>query len=127
MRARKPTPRLSPPDALCKAAVLALLQSFRLIALLEGVSYVLLLGVAMPLKYWADLPIAVRIVGSLHGALFVAYAVSVALLFFRGHWTFRRSAVAMIVSLVPLATFVWDRSIREELASAGARRLEREA
>lgn len=96
--------------------VLALLQSFRLVALLEGVSYVLLLGVAMPLKYWADLPVAVRIVGSLHGALFVAYAVCAGLLFLRGQWGFRRAAVAMGVSLVPLATFVFDRSVRQEIA-----------
>ena len=127
IRPAQPTPRHCAPDALWKAAVLALLQSFRLIALLEGASYVLLLGVAMPLKYWADMPIAVRIVGSLHGALFVAYAVCVALLFFRGHWSFNRSALAMLVSIIPFATFVWDRSIREELATAGTRRLEPEA
>jgi integral membrane protein len=97
--------------------VFALLQSFRIIALLEGVSYVLLLGVAMPLKYWADMPLAVRVVGSLHGALFVAYAVAAALLFFRGQWTFARASAAMGVSLLPFATFLFDRSIREELAT----------
>lgn len=101
--------------------MLSLLRSFRVIALLEGVSYVLLLGVAMPLKYWADMPMAVRVVGSLHGALFVAYAVCAGALFLRRQWTFARAAAAMGVSLVPLATFAFDRSIRDELAALTSR------
>jgi integral membrane protein len=101
--------------------MLKLLKSFRLIALLEGASYVLLLGVAMPLKYWGDLPVAVRIAGSLHGALFIAYAVCAGLLLLRGQWSFARAAAAMGVSLVPLATFVFDRSIRRELATLSVR------
>ena len=109
--------------AYAKAApVHSLLRSFRIIALLEGCSYVLLLGIAMPLKYWADMPMAVRIVGSLHGALFVAYAICAALLLARGQWAFGRSALAMAVSLVPFATFVFDRSVRHELSELSVRR-----
>ena len=100
----------------------SLLKSFRLIALLEGCSYVLLLGVAMPLKYLADMPLAVRIAGSLHGALFVGYAVYAALLLTRGQWTFGRSALAMVVSVVPFATFVFDRSLRQELSALSSER-----
>lgn len=110
------------PESRTLGAVLKLLQSFRLVALLEGTSYVLLLGVAMPMKYWADLPAAVRVAGSLHGALFVAYGVCAALLLFRGQWSFARAAAAMGVSLVPFATFVFDRSIRRELATLSASR-----
>ena len=102
------------------SAVVKLLQSFRWVALLEGTSYVLLLGVAMPLKYWADLPAAVRVVGSLHGALFIAYGVCAGLLLMRRAWSFSRFAAAMAVSLVPLATFFFDRSIRRELATLDA-------
>ena len=50
----------------------AVLHSFRVIAVLEGVSFLVLLGIAMPLKYYAALPSAVRVGGSLHGLLFVA-------------------------------------------------------
>ena len=99
------------------ASVFALLRSFRIVALLEGTSYVLLLGVAMPLKYWAAMPMAVRVVGSLHGALFVAYGVCTGLLWLRGQWTFARASAAMGVSLLPLATFFFDSSIRAELAA----------
>ena len=48
----------------------------RKISLAEGISYLLLLGIAMPLKYWAGLPLAVKIVGSIHGALFVVFCAA---------------------------------------------------
>ena len=101
------------------AAVLALLQSFRVIALLEGASYLLLLCIAMPLKYWAGVPIAVRIAGSVHGALFLAYLVCTGMLFFRGQWSVGRASIAMGASVVPVATFVFDRDVRRELAELG--------
>jgi integral membrane protein len=49
------------------------LRRLRAVALLEGVSYLLLLFVAMPLKYFWEMPLAVRIVGSLHGMLFIVF------------------------------------------------------
>ena len=48
---------------------------FSTIALVEGISYVLLLGIAMPLKYFLDMPLAVKVVGWAHGVLFMAYVV----------------------------------------------------
>jgi integral membrane protein len=95
--------------------MLAVLQSFRVIAFLEGVSFLVLLGIAMPLKYYADLPIAVRVVGSLHGLLFVAYAAVTGLLFMRGQWSVARGAVAMGASLLPFGTFLFDRSVKREV------------
>lgn len=91
-----------------------LLARFRLIALLEGVSYLLLLFIAMPLKYLAGIPLAVRVVGMAHGVLFIAYAVLVALLLARGNFTFMRAAWAMLMSVVPFGTFVLDRQLRAQ-------------
>jgi integral membrane protein len=96
----------------------SLLQRFRQVAFLEGVSFLVLLGIAMPLKYFADLPLAVRIVGMLHGVLFVAYVALVAALFFKRRWDFGKSAEAVVLSLLPFGTFVLERRIRAELASA---------
>lgn len=48
------------------------LQRLRLIGFAEGISTLVLFGIAMPLKYLADLPLAVKIVGSIHGILFIA-------------------------------------------------------
>ena len=91
-----------------------LLGRFRWIALLEGVSYLLLLFIAMPLKYWAGMPLAVRITGTAHGALFVAYGALVALLLVRGKFTFMRAAWAMLMSIIPFGTFVLDRQLARE-------------
>jgi integral membrane protein len=91
-----------------------LIAWFRSIAWVEGVSYLVLLLIAMPLKYFADLPIAVRVVGMAHGVLFVAYAVLVALLLARGTFSFLRAAWAMSMSLVPFGTFVLDRQLARD-------------
>ncbi len=93
-----------------------LVHRFRQVALAEGVSYLVLLGVAMPLKYLADMPLAVRVVGSLHGVLFVAYAILVGLLLARRTWSFGRAVWAMFLSLVPFGTFVLDRQLAAEEA-----------
>ena len=85
---------------------------FRLVAFLEGCSYLLLVGIAVPLKYVWQWPHAVRPLGSVHGGLFIAYAVLVAILFFSKRWTFGRSAWAMILSFLPFGTFVLEAQLR---------------
>jgi integral membrane protein len=83
---------------------------FRTVAFWEGISYLLLLLVAMPLKYWMGLPLAVRIVGMAHGILFVAY------LFFLARAAkvigVREVAVALVASVLPGATFWLDARLR---------------
>jgi integral membrane protein len=94
------------------------LKQFRWVALLEGLSFVLLLFVAMPLKYWAGLPLAVRIVGSVHGLLFVAFLGALFRVALERDWPARRWGLALLSSLVPFGTFVFDRSLRRELLEA---------
>ena len=53
--------------------VMTALRQLRLVALLEGTSFLVLLFIAMPLKYLADLPLAVRIVEACHGVLFLMF------------------------------------------------------
>ena len=95
-----------------------LTQRFRRIAFLEGVSFVVLLGIAMPLKYFADLPLAVRIVGMAHGVLFIVYALMVLGFLVRKEWPFDRAAEAMGWSVVPFGTFVLDRQLRQDLSQS---------
>jgi integral membrane protein len=96
------------------------LGQLRIVALLEGASFLILLFIAMPLKYLAGLPLAVRIVGSAHGLLFLVFMVAL----YRAHrergWTVWRSAIAFVSSIVPFGTFVFDRSLRRELAGVAA-------
>jgi integral membrane protein len=88
------------------------LGRFRAISLLEGVSYVVLLGVAMPLKYAAARPGAVTIVGGIHGALFVLFVVAL-LAAARAHrWSLRTMAIAMVAAVLPLGAFWLERQLR---------------
>lgn len=92
------------------------LARLRLVGLLEGLSFLLLLGVAMPLKYVWGLPEAVRVVGSLHGALFVLYALAVVHVWIARKWPMERATVAMIAAVVPFGPFLFERSLRREEA-----------
>lgn len=96
------------------------LRQFRVVAFLEGISYLLLLGVAMPLKYWADVPLAVRVMSSVHGALFVAFVVALARATLARRWPPMRPAWMFASSLVPFGMLVLDRAVRHELEGEGA-------
>lgn len=88
---------------------LTTLGRLRIVAFLEGISFLLLLGIAMPLKYLASIPEPVRIIGMIHGILFVAYAFFLALTHFKHRWSFGKSALAFIASFVPFGTFYADK------------------
>lgn len=70
------------------------------------------------LKYWAGLPLAVRIVGSVHGLLFVVFLAALFRAALERDWPVRRWGLALLSSLVPFETFVFDRSLRRELLEA---------
>lgn len=101
------------------------LGRFRVVAFLEGLSYVVLLFVAMPLKYLLDMPGAVRAVGSAHGLLFVLYVLSLLETWLSVGWSFKRATIAFIACMVPFGTFWFEAQIRKELAAAAAPRPER--
>ncbi len=86
----------------------------RVIAFVEGVSYLVLLGVAMPLKYLAGMPAAVKAVGWAHGVLFVLYLLSVAEVYVKRRWTVSQAAWALAAAFVPFGTFVLDTRLRRE-------------
>jgi integral membrane protein len=71
----------------------------RKVALAEGVSYLLLLGIAMPLKYLAGMPLAVLIVGSVHGGLFILFCIALARAHFAARWPLGRSAQLFIAAV----------------------------
>lgn len=92
----------------------SLIDQLRLSSLLDGISYLILLGIAMPLKYFAGMPMAVRIVGSLHGALFVALCLFLLLALIRKKLSFGWCVLVFLCSLVPFAPFVLDRKLKEK-------------
>lgn len=89
------------------------LRALRLITFLEGVSYLLLLFVAMPLKYAFDMPMAVRIAGGVHGLLFVSFALALYQARVDGRWSTVRALQLLAVSLIPGSLFWLDRRMRE--------------
>jgi integral membrane protein len=93
------------------------LRNLRLVALLEGSSFLVLLFLAMPLKYLAGFPLAVRIAGSVHGLLFMVFMAALYRAGRRRGWPLRRWLHAFVSSIVPFGTFVFDRSLRREIAA----------
>jgi len=92
-------------------SIVASLKRFSVIALAEGVSFILLMFVAMPLKYFADLPEAVKYTGWAHGLLFIAYFVFLAEVKSTAKWSLGKLALASIASLLPFGTFVFDKKV----------------
>ena len=92
------------------------LAQLRIAALVEGISFVLLLFVAMPLKYVAGLTIAVRIAGSVHGFSFLWFVSALFRASDERRWTLRTGLSLFAWSLVPFGALVVDRTIRYELA-----------
>ncbi|NMO13990.1 DUF3817 domain-containing protein [Pyxidicoccus fallax] len=90
------------------------LGRFRAVALAEGLSFVVLLFIAMPLKYGAGMPLAVKYVGWAHGLLFVLYLFALMEAAIACRWSLVRAVGAFIASLVPFGTFVLDARLRRE-------------
>ena len=93
------------------------LARLRVVGILEGVSFLALLGVAMPLKYLAGLPQAVRVVGSLHGVLFLLFLVVLAQAALAYRWPLARVLGAVVAAVLPFGPFVLDARLRREGAA----------
>lgn len=91
--------------------------AWRVSAIAEGISYLLLLFIAMPLKYAYGMPEAVRLVGSLHGGLFVVFIGLLAAVYLKGTMTLKQCVMAFIASLLPFGAFVFDRHIKQRVSA----------
>jgi len=85
------------------------LARFRWVARFEGISFLLLLFIAMPLKYGFNWPYAVKYIGWAHGVLFVWYGISLLDVWQKERWPFWKAAIAAIMSLVPFGTFWFEK------------------
>ncbi|MBH0189174.1 MAG: DUF3817 domain-containing protein [Nitrospira sp.] len=90
------------------------IQAFRITALAEGTSFLVLLFIAMPMKYFMGIPMAVRIVGLIHGILFLLYVGQLARLRTKYHWGNRFCIQAFVASILPFGTFLFDKYLREK-------------
>lgn len=96
-----------------------MLRTFRIFGAAEALSFLLLLGIAMPLKYLMDMPWAVKCVGAAHGILFLIYLGAALGLAIDRKWPVTRLLLAWVASLLPFGPFAFDAWIlrREETGS----------
>jgi len=92
-----------------------LLRLFRYIAIAEGVSYLALLGIAMPLKYLSGNLLVIKYLGWVHGLLFILFCTFLAFVKFKMNWTILKSLRAFVASLLPFGTFIFDKEIKQEI------------
>ena len=85
-----------------------MIKTFRIISYLEGISYILLLFIAVPIKYYADDPSLVKLLGMPHGLLFIVYILLSVINSKKYNWNFTKTLVVIISSIIPFGTFYVD-------------------
>ncbi|MBL4708832.1 MAG: DUF3817 domain-containing protein [Flavobacteriales bacterium] len=91
------------------------LAIFAKISWFEGISFLVLLLIAMPLKWVFEMPLAVKYVGWAHGALFIAYAFQLIYVGLTYKWKFSKIALYGVCSLVPIAPFWVEKKVKAEM------------
>lgn len=98
-----------------------MIPTFRIIAILEGISYLLLFGLGMPLKYLAKIKEPNIYIGYAHGFLFVSYVIFAIVVCFEKKWDLKRFVVLFVASLLPFGTFYIDKKyLRKEVLTTGS-------
>lgn len=91
-----------------------LLKSFRNVAVAEGISFLLLLGVAMPIKYLYDVHQPVKYIGWIHGFLFMSYIVLLLMCWIKYKWKFLIVLGFLFASLIPFFPFIVENALQRE-------------
>jgi integral membrane protein len=97
---------------------LKLINLYRHTALVEAISYLILLFIAMPLKYIWDIPEGVKYFGWIHGVLFLFYFVILIATTFKYRWSILRIIYYLIASVVPFLPFFIDKKLKQESLTA---------
>lgn len=89
-------------------------ERLRFVGILEGISFLTLMGIAMPLKYLAHMPAAVKYVGWAHGLLFILYVLALGQATASKMWSPVKALLLFVAAVVPFGTFVADRWLRNQ-------------
>lgn len=87
-------------------------KNFRIINTVEGYSYLILLFIAMPMKYLMEIPIATKVVGTIHGILFIAFIILLIMAWQKAKWSFKETLIFFIASLIPFGTFFTKKRVQ---------------
>jgi len=90
----------------------------RLLGIIEGISFLLLLFVAMPLKYFFGFPSAVTVVGLLHGVFFIFFCFALLNVKIVRRWSIVKAAVPLLAALLPGGPFFIDRRLKAEIQNS---------
>lgn len=90
------------------------ISKLRWIGFAEGFSWLLLLGVAMPLKYIAGEPLPVKIVGWIHGVLFIAYLFQLYRVQSLYKWPVKKTILGILAAFFPFGTWIYDSQLKKE-------------
>lgn len=85
------------------------IRTFRLLSILEAISFLVLLLIAMPLKYAFDQPKMVTVVGYIHGFLFIGYIIGSFMMFKKLNWSSKTLLISILCSVVPCGPFYVDK------------------
>ena len=96
-------------------AIAAALQRYRVMANVVGVLLILLIVVAVPLKYLADMPTPVTILGTSHGWLYFLFFLSAVDLALRAKWSLKGAVAALVAGTVPFLSFVAERTVTRKM------------
>lgn len=91
-----------------------MLNSFRLVSLIEGLSFLVLLFIAMPLKYHWGHPEAVSVVGMTHGILFMVYVALALMVGPRQQWSDRFMLGVIVAGMLPFGCFVLEQKLKKD-------------
>ncbi|WET67085.1 DUF3817 domain-containing protein [Sphingobacterium sp.] len=95
------------------------LGRLRLLSYLEGISLLILVFIAVPLKYWGQQPMLVKALGPIHGMLFLWFVISTLSVGIERHWKFRQTTCKVLLAcLIPFGTFYIDRRILKPIMEA---------
>jgi len=86
-----------------------MIKAFKILSYLEAISFLVLLGIAMPLKYMYDMPEYVRVVGMAHGILFVLYIIGAYYMYEKLNWKFKTFMIVVLCSILPFGPFYADK------------------
>ena len=93
------------------------IRLFRAVSFVEGISYLLLVFIAMPAKYMFDQPALVRVVGAAHGGLFVIFVLALIAAVYVRRWSLATPVIFFVVSMVPFGFLYIEHQLRKELVA----------
>ncbi|MET3535946.1 DUF3817 domain-containing protein [Chryseobacterium limigenitum] len=96
-----------------------MINLYRKTAVIEGISYLILLLIAMPLKYFFNIPSAVKYFGWIHGILFLVFFVYLILASSKYRWSLIRIIIYLTASVLPFILFLIDKRLEKEYSIKG--------